>query len=75
MGYQTTWLSTVGMSGKHNNYITLIGRSSNNTHWVSEEYDDSLLPLLDEALKVKGKKLILLHGNGSHEIACTRYPE
>ena len=75
VGYQTTWLSTVGMSGKHNNYITLIGRSSPNTHWVSEEYDDSLLPLLDEALKVKGKKLILLHGNGSHEIACTRYPE
>lgn len=61
--------------GKHNNYITLIGSASNKSQWMTGEYDDALLPHLDEALKEKGKKLIMLHINGSHEIACTRYPE
>ncbi|MBA5614116.1 phosphoethanolamine transferase [Escherichia fergusonii] len=74
-GFQTTWLSTQNVVGKHNNYITLIGSASNKSQWMTGEYDDALLPHLDEALKEKGKKLIMLHINGSHEIACTRYPE
>ncbi|MEJ9963688.1 phosphoethanolamine transferase [Escherichia albertii] len=74
-GFNTTWLSTQNVVGKHNNYITLIGTTSNQSQWMTGKYDDALLLYLDEALKQKGKKLIMLHISGSHEIACTRYPE
>lgn len=45
-GFQTTWLSTQNVVGKHNNYITLIGSASNKSQWMTGEYDDALLPIL-----------------------------
>ncbi|MGY5369845.1 phosphoethanolamine transferase [Enterobacter oligotrophicus] len=73
-GYHTEWISAQGNSGKSNNYIVAIASTSQKTHWIDTKYDTELLPALDDALKTPGKKFIVLHINGSHEMACDRYP-
>ncbi|MEW4957321.1 sulfatase-like hydrolase/transferase, partial [Enterobacter cloacae subsp. cloacae] len=42
--------------------------------WLEGGYDEDLLPLLQNALKAPGKKVIVLHLYGSHEPSCTRFP-
>lgn len=74
-GYYTEWISAQGNSGKSNNYIVAIASASQKAQWINTQYDTELLPALDEALKKPGKKFIVLHINGSHEMACDRYPE
>ncbi|MDK9364351.1 phosphoethanolamine transferase [Lelliottia wanjuensis] len=74
-GYYTEWISAQGNSGKSNNYIVAIASTSQKAQWINTQYDTELLPALDEALKKPGKKFIVLHINGSHEMACDRYPE
>lgn len=74
-GFNTYWISAQGNSGKSNNYVAAIAAASHHLHWVDGHYDDELLPWFDDALKQPGKKVIFLHINGSHELACTRYPE
>lgn len=73
-GYDTHWYSAQGLSGKYNNYISAIASGSHHSEWIPNTYDDELLPYLDKALRNKGKKLIVLHINGSHEISCTHFP-
>ncbi|WP_395306669.1 sulfatase-like hydrolase/transferase [Enterobacter sichuanensis] len=73
-GYHTEWISAQGNTGKSNNYIVAIASVSQKAQWIDTRYDTELLPALDEALKTPGKKLIFLHINGSHEMACDRYP-
>ncbi|EOW6771421.1 sulfatase-like hydrolase/transferase [Cronobacter muytjensii] len=73
-GYDTSWFSRQGKGGAHNNIITGIALNAHQSVWVEEGYDDALLPLLNEALKKPGKKLIVLHLYGSHEPACRRFP-
>jgi len=73
-GYHTEWISAQGHSGKSNNYIVAIASTSQKAQWIDTQYDTELLPALDQALTVPGKKFIVLHINGSHEIACDRYP-
>lgn len=73
-GYDTYWFSRQGKGGAHNNVIAGIAMNAHQHKWVEEGYDDALLPLLDEALKKPGKKIIVLHLNGSHEPACQRFP-
>ncbi|UQC69381.1 hypothetical protein C0560_00695 [Lelliottia sp. AC1] len=73
-GYYTEWISAQGNSGKSNNYIVAIASASHKAQWINTQYDTELLPALDEALKKPGKKFIVLHINGSHEMACDRYP-
>lgn len=73
-GYHTEWISAQGNSGKSNNYVVAIASGSQKAQWIDTRYDTELLPALDEALKAPGKKLIFLHINGSHEMACDRYP-
>ncbi len=73
-GYYTEWISAQGNSGKSNNYIAVIASTSQNLHWINTQYDTELLPALEEALNKPGKKFIVLHINGSHEMACDRYP-
>jgi glucan phosphoethanolaminetransferase (alkaline phosphatase superfamily) len=51
-----------------------IASISHKAQWIDTRYDTELLPALDEALKAPGRKLIFLHINGSHEMACDRYP-
>ncbi|HHS8857808.1 TPA: phosphoethanolamine transferase [Klebsiella aerogenes] len=74
-GFYTEWISAQGNSGKSNNYIVAIASTSEKHQWIHTQYDSDLLPALDEALKVPGKKVIFLHINGSHEMACDRYPQ
>lgn len=74
-GYYTEWISAQGNSGKSNNYIVAIASTSQKAQWINTQYDTELLPALDEALKKPGRKFIVLHINGSHEMACDRYPE
>lgn len=74
-GYYTEWISAQGNSGKSNNYIVAIASTSAKHQWIQTRYDTDLLPALDEALKKTGRKVIFLHINGSHEVACDRYPE
>ncbi|CCJ74546.1 Outer-membrane protein yhbX precursor [Cronobacter condimenti 1330] len=73
-GYDTAWFSHQGKGGAHNNIITAIALNAHQSVWVPDGYDDALLPLLHEALKKPGKKLIVLHLYGSHEPACGRFP-
>ncbi|EGQ5295439.1 phosphoethanolamine transferase [Enterobacter cloacae] len=73
-GYHTEWISAQGNTGKSNNYIVAIASISHKARWIDTRYDTELLPALDEALKAPGKKLIFLHINGSHEMACDRFP-
>lgn len=73
-GYDTHWYSRQGKGGAHNNVIAGIAMNAHQHEWVDKGYDEALLPLLDEALKKPGKKLIVLHLYGSHEPACQRFP-
>lgn len=73
-GFDTYWYSRQGKGGAHNNVITGIAMNTHAHQWVNEGYDDALLPLLSQALNKPGKKLIVLHINGSHEPACRRFP-
>ncbi|ELQ5981843.1 sulfatase-like hydrolase/transferase [Cronobacter sakazakii] len=73
-GYDTYWFSRQGKGGAHNNIITAIALNAHQSTWVEEGYDDALLPLLNQAIKKPGKKLIVLHLYGSHEPACRRFP-
>lgn len=73
-GFETHWYSRQGTGGAHNNVITGIAMNTQHHQWVDEGHDDALLPLLNQALKTPGKKLIVLHIYGSHEPACRRFP-
>ncbi|MFH5069659.1 phosphoethanolamine transferase [Enterobacter cloacae complex sp. 2024EL-00215] len=73
-GYDTYWFSRQGKGGAHNNVITGIAMNTKQHEWVEGGYDEGLLPLLGDALKKPGKKIIVLHLNGSHEPACRRFP-
>lgn len=73
-GYDTYWFSRQGKGGAHNNVITGIALNAKQHKWIEGGYDEDLLPLLQDALKKPGKKMIVLHLYGSHEPSCQRYP-
>ncbi|EMC7917794.1 phosphoethanolamine transferase [Enterobacter kobei] len=73
-GYETYWFSRQGKGGAHNNVITGIAINSKQHEWIDGGYDEDLLPLLQNALKAPGKKVIVLHLYGSHEPSCVRFP-
>ncbi|OJH27265.1 sulfatase [Enterobacter kobei] len=73
-GYETYWFSRQGKGGAHNNVITGIAMNSKQHEWIDGGYDEDLLPLLQNALKAPGKKVIVLHLYGSHEPSCVRFP-
>ncbi|CAQ82152.1 MULTISPECIES: phosphoethanolamine transferase [Photorhabdus] len=75
-GFNTTWISNQGRSGKSNSLITVIANMAESQKWNKYiGYDEELLPYLDDALKQKGKKFIIMHIYGSHEPSCNRFPE
>jgi glucan phosphoethanolaminetransferase (alkaline phosphatase superfamily) len=73
-GLVRTFLSRQGKGGAHNNVITGIAINSKQHEWIDGGYDEDLLPLLQNALKAPGKKVIVLHLYGSHEPSCVRFP-
>lgn len=74
-GYDTYWYSRQGKGGAYNNVITGIAMKTKQHQWIEQGFDDALLPELESALTKPGKKLIVLHLYGSHEPACSRFPE
>ncbi|WP_039054991.1 phosphoethanolamine transferase [Enterobacter sp. Bisph1] len=73
-GYDTYWYSRQGKGGAYNNVITGIAMNTKQHQWIDQGFDDSLLPELESTLTKPGKKLIVLHLYGSHEPACSRFP-
>ncbi|EIW6509274.1 phosphoethanolamine transferase [Escherichia coli] len=76
VGFQTFWLSSQSAFRQNGTAVTSIAMRAMETVYV-RGFDELLLPHLSQALKQKTqqKKLIVLHLNGSHEPACSAYPQ
>ncbi|ENG4074983.1 phosphoethanolamine transferase [Escherichia coli] len=75
-GFQTFWLSSQSAFRQNDTAVTSIAMRAMETVYV-RGFDELLLPHLSQALQQKThqKKLIVLHLNGSHEPACSAYPQ
>lgn len=75
-GFQTFWLSSQSAFRQNGTAVTSIAMRAMETVYV-RGFDELLLPHLSQALqqKTQQKKLIVLHLNGSHEPACSAYPQ
>ncbi|EMX4847671.1 phosphoethanolamine transferase [Escherichia coli] len=75
-GFQTFWLSSQSAFRQNGTAVTSIAMRAMETVYV-RGFDELLLPHLSQALqqKTQQKKLIVLYLNGSHEPACSAYPQ
>ncbi|HCL5541614.1 TPA: phosphoethanolamine transferase [Escherichia coli] len=75
-GFQTFWLSSQSAFRQNGAAVTSIAMRAMETVYV-RGFDELLLPHLSQALQqnTQQKKLIVLHLNGSHEPACSAYPQ
>ncbi|EKH4617679.1 phosphoethanolamine transferase [Escherichia coli] len=75
-GFQTFWLSSQSAFRQNGTAVTSIAMRAMETVYV-RGFDELLLPHLSQALQqnTQQKKLIVLHLNGSHEPACSAYPQ
>ncbi|HAH0328848.1 TPA: phosphate starvation-inducible protein PsiE [Escherichia coli] len=75
-GFQTFWLSSQSAFRQNGTAVTSIAMRAMETVYV-RGFDELLLPHLTQALQqnTQQKKLIVLHLNGSHEPACSAYPQ
>ncbi|MCK3185658.1 phosphoethanolamine transferase [Escherichia coli] len=75
-GFQTFWLSSQSAFQQNGTAVTSIAMRAMETVYV-RGFDELLLPHLSQALQqnTQQKKLIVLHLNGSHEPACSAYPQ
>ncbi|EIQ1872511.1 phosphoethanolamine transferase [Escherichia coli] len=75
-GFQTFWLSSQSAFRQNGTAVTSIAMRAMETVYV-RGFDELLLPHLSQALQqnTQQKKLIVLHLNGSHELACSAYPQ
>ena len=75
-GFQTFWLSSQSAFRQNGTAVTSIAMRAMETVYV-RGFDELLLPHLSQALQqnMQQKKLIVLHLNGSHEPACSAYPQ
>ncbi|MDN0360068.1 phosphoethanolamine transferase [Escherichia coli] len=75
-GFQTFWLSSQSAFRQNGTAVTSIAMRTMETVYV-RGFDELLLPHLSQALQqnTQQKKLIVLHLNGSHEPACSAYPQ
>ncbi|HGY5587531.1 TPA: sulfatase-like hydrolase/transferase [Escherichia coli] len=75
-GFQTFWLSSQSAFRQNGTAVTSIAMRAMETAYV-RGFDELLLPHLSQALQqnTQQKKLIVLHLNGSHEPACSAYPQ
>lgn len=78
-GFKTYWIAN--QSGSYS-FIRRIARSTDESHILTTEmgtssnYDETLLPFLDNILmKNEEKALIVIHSSGSHFKYSDRYPE
>lgn len=75
-GFQIFWLSSQSAFRQNGTAVTSIAMRAMETVYV-RGFDELLLPHLSQALQqnTQQKKLIVLHLNGSHEPACSAYPQ
>lgn len=80
-GYEVFWLSNQRPVGLYDNLVSRLASAANESLFLSyndfrhnTSYDEVLLPILEEKLLVKGKKVIFLHLIGSHYDYKKRYP-
>ncbi|EFY5832283.1 phosphoethanolamine transferase [Shigella sonnei] len=75
-GFQTFWLSSQSAFRQNGTAVSSIAMRAMETVYV-RGFDELLLPHLSQALQqnTQQKKLIVLHLNGSHEPACSAYPQ
>ena len=75
-GFLTFWLSSQSAFRQNGTAVTSIAMRAMETVYV-RGFDELLLPHLSQALQqnTQQKKLIVLHLNGSHEPACSAYPQ
>ncbi|EEW1464893.1 phosphoethanolamine transferase [Escherichia coli] len=75
-GFQTFWLSSQSAFRQNGTAVTSIAMRAMETVYV-RGFNELLLPHLSQALQqnTQQKKLIVLHLNGSHEPACSAYPQ
>lgn len=83
-GWQTYWLSNQSPLGMHDSTIVMNADRAEHRRFLNgadysqaADYDEILLPALDEALKIdrSQRKLIILHLLGSHTKYSNRYPK
>ncbi len=78
-GYETYWFSNQGTYGQDDSAITLVAQTADHAQWtnnsyeLSDQYDESLLPLLKNVDPTKNN-FIVLHIMGSHIYYNNRYP-
>ena len=73
-GFRTFWYSKQEAFGLWASSISGIALGAGQQRWVHGAHDEALLAPLREALAMPGRKLIVLHLNGSHPPACARFP-
>ena len=77
-GFETYWFSVQGKIGRHSTMITAIANASQHKKWIDgSEYDSAVFQELTHVLLQPSdkKRLIVIHTNGSHSLACRQYPE
>lgn len=78
-GYKVHWYSNQGHLGSADTPVTLIANTADVAKWTKQElnqvqYDESLLPYLEELNPAKNNFLVV-HLKGSHFNFLNRYPE
>ena len=71
---QTNWISTQGNWGDDSLGVAAIASRSHSVQWLGGA-DENVLAPLRNALDKPGRKLIVVHINGSHEPVCARLPD
>lgn len=78
-GYKVHWYSNQGHLGCADTPVTLIANTADVAKWTKQElnqvqYDESLLPYLDE-LNPKKNNFLIVHLKGNHFNFLNRFPE
>jgi glucan phosphoethanolaminetransferase (alkaline phosphatase superfamily) len=73
-GFQTFWLSNQEAFSPFDTGTTAIAKCAGTTSWAYARHDGILLPKLESALNVPGRKLIVMHLHGSHEPFGNNFP-
>lgn len=78
-GYKVHWYSNQGHLGCADTPVTLIANTADVAKWTKQElnqvqYDESLLPYLDE-LNPEKNKFLIVHLKGNHFNFLNRFPE
>ena len=79
-GYHTNWISNQGVYGGADSPVSLAGKQADEYHFIKNgasnkllySPDEKMLPLITDAISMKGKKAIFIHLMGSHPMACVR---